>query len=274
MLENEREHRNAEQARMQRGEGGMIPKPAQYLLRFDDLCPTMDRARWERFQRMIKEFGIRSILAVVPDNMDYQLNISPPDPEFWEKLRALEADGAVIALHGYHHLCQSRGRSLLPLHRKTEFAGVAEPTQQQWIHEGLEILRGHGLTPKIWVAPRHGFDRVTLRVLRQEGIRILSDGFARVPFKRGGLIWIPQQLWGPVEKSKGLWTICMHSNAAQSSQVDRLHEFLRQHAAQFTSVDRIKAEFTPHRLGLVERLHEAWALACYQMRRRRSHHSR
>jgi predicted deacetylase len=258
---------------MQSGEGGMIPKPAQYLLRFDDLCPMIDRARWERFLPMIKEFGIRPILAVVPDNLDYKLNMSPPDPEFWEKMRALEADGAVIALHGYRHLCQSRGRSLLRLHRKTEFAGVAELTQQQWIQEGLEILRGHGLNPKIWVAPRHGFDRVTLRVLRHEGIRILSDGFARVPFKRGGLVWIPQQLWGPVKKSKGLWTICVHSNAAQSAQVDRLHEFLRQHAAQFTSVDRVEKEFTPNRMGLVERFHEAWALACYRMRRRRSHHS-
>jgi hypothetical protein len=250
----------------------MIPKPAQYLLRFDDLCPTMDRALWERFLPLIQEFGVCPILAVIPDNQDYKLHFSPPDPEFWAKMRGLQAAGATIALHGYHHLCQSQGVSLLPLHHKTEFAGVSADTQQQWIHEGLVILRDQGLMPKIWVAPRHGFDRATLRALRKEGIGLLSDGLARLPFHRGGLTWIPQQLWGPVNKSKGLWTICVHSNAASNIQVEQLRVFLAQHAAQFTSVERIEAEFSPRHLGLIERLHEAWALARYRMRRRRARH--
>lgn len=56
----------------------MIPKPAQYLLRFDDLCPTVSRARWERFLPLIEEFGIRPILAVIPDNLDHSLELSPP----------------------------------------------------------------------------------------------------------------------------------------------------------------------------------------------------
>ncbi len=156
---------------------------------------------------------------MVPDNQDHDLQLSPPDPEFWDRMRALEAGGATIALHGFQHLCKSKGRSLVPLHRHSEFAGVDEETQRQWIHAGLEILRGHGLNPRIWVAPRHGFDASTLRALSQEGIKLLSDGFARVPFTRGGLTWIPQQLWEPVVKPAGLWTICVHSNTARGSQV-------------------------------------------------------
>jgi predicted deacetylase len=185
----------------------MIPRPAQYFLRCDDLCPTASRQRWQRFLSLIEEFGIQPILAVVPENRDPILQLSPPDPEFWKRIRALEASGASIGLHGYRHLAKSRGRSLLALHRTTEFAGVPEDTQRQWIHAGLEILRGHGLNPRIWVAPRHGFDAPTLRALLQEGIDVLSDGFARVPHRRGGMIWIPQQLWEPAEKSQGLWTI-------------------------------------------------------------------
>lgn len=238
----------------------MIPKPAQYLLRFDDLCPTVSVARWQRLLPLIQEFGLRPILAVIPDNRDHTLQLSPPDPGFWEQMRALEAAGATIALHGYRHLCQSKGRSLLPLHRHTEFAGVPEPTQRQWIRAGLEILRGQGLNPKIWAAPRHGFDRSTLRVLCNEGIRVLSDGFARVPFTRYGMTWIPQQLWGPLEKSKGLWTICIHSNSTHGSEVEELREFLVTHSRQFTSVDRVLAEFTAVSMGPFERLHESWAL--------------
>ena len=36
----------------------MIPSPAQYLLRFDDLCPTVFRPRWQRFLPLIEEFEL------------------------------------------------------------------------------------------------------------------------------------------------------------------------------------------------------------------------
>lgn len=249
----------------------MIPKPAQYLLRCDDLCPTASWPRWQRFLSLIEEFKIQPILAVVPDNRDPDLQLSPPDPGFWKRVCAMESAGATIALHGYRHLAQSRGRSLVALHRMTEFAGVAAETQRLWIHAGLTILRGHGLNPRVWVAPRHGFDARTLHALREEGIDVLSDGFARVPFRREGLIWIPQQLWEPVEKAQGLWTICAHPNTAKDSSVDRLREFLRDHAAHFTSVERVLREMEPASLSATERVHEAlahWRIQGKGMRRR------
>jgi hypothetical protein len=255
---------------MSRREVHLILQPAQYLLRFDDLCPTVLRRRWERFVPLIQEFGIRPILAVVPDNRDSELDRDSPDPEFWTRMRAMEAAGATIALHGYQHHCRSEGKSLVPLHRHTEFAGVAAVTQQQWIESGMQILRGQGLNPRIWVAPRHGFDRNTLEALRRVGITLLSDGFARVPFKRGGLIWIPQQLWGPVEKANGLWTICVHPNTAREMQVEQLLGFLRQHAEQFTSVDRVVAELKPERLDATERMYEALALLRARISRSRN----
>jgi predicted deacetylase len=245
----------------------MMADPALYLLRFDDLCPTMDHRLWERFVPLIQEFGIRPILAVVPENADPELKIAPPDPVFWEHMRAMEALGATIALHGYRHICASRGRSLVPLGRHSEFAGAAENTQHEWICAGLNILRGHGLNPLMFVAPRHGFDESTLRALRTNGIGLISDGFARVPFRRNGLIWIPQQLWAPVEKQQGLWTICIHSNSTDSAQVDELRRFLWRHARQFTSVERVLREWMPMELNLTERAYGAWMLGRIQLSR-------
>jgi hypothetical protein len=245
----------------------MIPSPAQYLLRFDDLCPVLARERWERFPPLLAEFGIRPILAAIPENCDPDLAVSAADAEFWAKMRALQASGATIGLHGFRHLCASRGHSLVPLHHETEFAGVAEERQRRWIREGLEILRARGLNPTIWVAPRHGFDRATLRVLREEGIGLLSDGFARRPFVRNGLTWIPQQLWAPEAKLRGLWTICVHPNSAPDSLVERLREFLRKHAAQFTTVERAIAELKPTPLNIAERL--AAELAILEIRGRK-----
>lgn len=236
-----------------------LPTPAQYLLRFDDLCPTMPRERWQRFMPLIDEFHLRPILAVVPANADPELDASGtssgPDPEFWSAMRQLQYSGAEIALHGYRHLCASNGRTLVGAARRSEFAGVPEITQRAWIRAGLEILRGHGLSSRIFIAPRHGFDASTLRALRAEGIDILSDGFARIPFRRGGLTWIPQQLWAPKEKSSGLWTICMHPATASDREVLELREFIRYHAAQLTTVDRVLEEFPPRRLSPRERLY-------------------
>jgi len=237
----------------------MVPKTAQYLLRFDDLCPTMSRGGLERFLPLIQEFSLQPILAIVPDNKDPDLIRDEADPEFWARMRVLETAGATIAVHGYQHICRSRGRGLIPLHRSTEFVGVSLDMQRWWVEQGLETLRAEGLKPAMWVAPRHGFDSNTLTALRGSGVRLLSDGFARVPFVRGGVTWIPQQLWAPVEKSKGLWTICIHTNTARESLPQQLREFLVRHAAQFTSVERVVAEFKPKRLGIPERVYEAYA---------------
>jgi predicted deacetylase len=229
---------------------------AQYLLRFDDLCPTMARVRWKRFERVLEEFAVRPILAVVPDNRDPALICEPPDPDFWKKMRAWEEAGATIALHGYRHVCASSGRSMIPAPTYTEFAGVPEHMQRRWISEGLQILRAHGLRPRLWIAPRHGFDEATLRALRAEGIQCVSDGLARVPFVRGGLHWIPQQLWEPEERRTGLWTICIHSNTAASGTAERLRTFLAKNRAQVTTFDRVNAEWHPKRLGIVNRARE------------------
>ena len=252
----------------------MIPTPAQYLLRFDDLCPTVHHEHWMRFVPLIKEFGIRPILAIVPENQDPNLRVSEEDPDFWEQMKVMETAGATIALHGFRHLCHSMGKSLVPLREHSEFAGVAEATQRQWIQTGLRILRGHGLSPKIFVAPRHGFDRWTLRGLRKEGLPILSDGLSRVPFLRNGVTWIPQQLWEPVEKQKGLWTICLHVNTARSSSVDQLRFFLERHRAQFTSVDRVLTELQPGELSFSEKLYQEISMRRIQFSRVRKKQSR
>ena len=247
----------------------MIPRPAQYLLRFDDLCPTISPARWEQCRKLVEEFGIHPILAVVPDNKDRDLFHAPPDPSFWICLKEMESAGAAIAVHGYKHVCQSRASSLLNLHRRTEFAGVDFNLQREWIRAGFEILRENGLHPRLWVAPRHGFDRNTLRALRDLGVEYLSDGFARVPHCRLGVTWIPQQLWSPVAKNAGLWTICIHPCTASTSEWQRLRSFLKTHALQFTSFDRVVKEFSALRLSLNERVFERIALWRVQRRYRR-----
>lgn len=242
----------------------MNSRPPQYLIRLDDFCPTMLRDPRERFLSILARHSVSLIVAVVPDNQDPDLNRQSPDPEFWDRMRSLQAAGATIAMHGYRHLCASRGKSLLRLHRETEFAGVDSSLQQQWIRSGLAILRGHGLRPRLFVAPRHGFDRNTLHALAAEDLGILSDGFARRPFTQHGILWIPQQLWEPVTQKTGLWTICLHTNTASAGLEERLETFFAEHVGHLTSFDQMIADNLPSRLGWNERI--GADLACLRAR--------
>jgi len=237
----------------------MTPHPAQYLIRFDDVCPTMLTDRWERFLSIMARYGVKPIVAVIPNNQDQALELQDPDPNFWERMRSVEAAGATIAMHGYRHLCNSHGKSLLSLHHETEFSGVEESLQRQWIRSGLGILRENGLSPRLFVAPRHGFDRRTLRALAREGLGILSDGFAHRPFMRHDILWIPQQIWEPVPQKTGLWTICIHTNTATPTLEDKLERFLAENASRFTRFDHVVEDIQPSQLRWNERVGETVA---------------
>jgi hypothetical protein len=219
----------------------------------------MLRDRRERFLEILARHGVSPILAVVPDNQDPTLNSQPPDPEFWDRMRSLQTAGATIAMHGFRHLCLSRGPSILGLHKETEFAGVDPLLQQQWMRAGLAILRDHGLRPRLFVAPRHGFDCSTLHALVHEGLGVISDGFARSPFTRHEVLWIPQQLWEPVTKKTGLWTICIHTNTAPASLEQKLEKFIAKHGNEFTSFDRVIGASKPNDLSWRERVAEKLA---------------
>jgi len=215
--------------------------------------------RFERFMAITERYGIRPILAVVPDNRDPELKIDKHDPLFWARMRDLESAGATIALHGCRHVCQSSGPSYLGLHSQTEFAGVPEDTQAEWILSGLDTLRQNGLSPRLFVAPRHGFDSATLRALVRANLPFLSDGFASRPFTRDGVVWVPQQLWEPVEKSHGLWTICLHTNTASSHAQEGLRYFLHRFADRFTNFDEVASTTGPAELNWTERMRESFA---------------
>lgn len=245
-----------------------LTEPAQYLLRIDDLCPTVHRERWSGLCELVREFGIKPILGVVPDNYDPELKVSAQDERFWDGVRGLQEQGAAIGLHGYRHVCSSGCAGIHPLNTGGEFAGVAAEMQRCWIREGLAILRREGLEARLWIAPRHNFDGNTLRVLRDEGIEYLSDGLTRRPVMRAGVVWIPQQLWRPVEKRRGLWTICVHPNTLTNGGLVELRNFLRESSGQFTTFDRVLRESSPFPPSCLELLQERAEILRIRLRRR------
>lgn len=204
---------------------------ARYLLRLDDACPTMDRERWAAMEALLDALEVRPIVAVVPENRDADLVRGRVDPLFWDRVRAWEAKGWAIAMHGLHHRQHpvDRRTLIVPFHDRSEFAGLDEDAQKRLLVRAWTAFVAQGIRPTAWIAPGHAFDRATLRALREATpIRIISDGLSLDSFEEDGFAWVPQQLWFPRPRRWGTWTICLHPNSMTPADMDRLRRALSQ----------------------------------------------
>jgi predicted deacetylase len=235
----------------------MTGKP-QYLLRFDDLCPTMNWRAWSDVESALVQRNVKPLLAVVPDNQDPQLQVDQPVPDFWDRVRAWQARGWTIAMHGYQHKYVTRERGIVGINRFSEFAGLSAAEQEGKLRKGHDILRHEGIEASVFVAPGHSFDRTTVSLLPRFGLRTISDGFSRYPFRsREGVFWIPQQLWDFAPQRSGVWTVCIHHNAWQAEDVARFSHSLELYKNVVVSLDAIAQQYANRQPGLRDQLF-AW----------------
>lgn len=208
--------------------------PAKYIIRLDDASEYMDFKKWTPFFEIFDHYGIRPIVAVIPLNMDPKLIHDYADMNFWEKVKNWQNKGYRIALHGCEHLYRTSKSGIIGMNKRSEFAGVALDQQKHLLRQGIQKFAEEGIAPEIFVAPAHSFDKNTLIALKEvTNIRIISDGFYIHPVRRLGLNWIPQQLWEPEIKSKGVWTICCHPEITEPSTFDKIHQFIKAHNNAF-----------------------------------------
>lgn len=232
---------------------------ARYLVRFDDVCPTMNWTTWDRIVAVIDELAIQPIVAIVPDNQDPGLNVAPARDGFWERVRAWQAAGWFIALHGYQHRYVTQDAGLVGINPFSEFAGLPYETQKLKLVNALRIMHDHGVKPDGWVAPGHSFDATTVRVLLELGIDVISDGFYRRPVRYMGATWIPQQIWRFRRMPPGLWTVCLHANTLTEPSLEALKADLVRYGPQITSVRAaLRGAPAPRSGPLDQALMHAW----------------
>ena len=154
----------------------------QYLLRFDDICPTMNGRVWAEIESILVERGLKPVLAVVPDNQDPVLQVDPPVADFWDRVRAWQEWGWTIALHGYQHRYVSKNAGLVAVRKKSEFAGLPVETQREKLRRGMEIFEREGIRSRVWIAPGNAFDATTVALLPEFGINVISAGWFQFPY--------------------------------------------------------------------------------------------
>lgn len=232
---------------------------SRYMLRFDDICPTMNWATWEAIESHLVLFNVKPILAVIPDNRDPKLMVDPPRADFWNRVRRWQEMGWTIALHGYQHVYVNQNAGMLRLTPQSEFAGLSYDEQKAKLEQGLAIFKEQGVRADAWVAPSHSFDRTTVKILAELGISVISDGLWAWPFtSKDHMVWVPQQLWGFRPRGRGIWTICNHHNNWTGRDVDSFGGHLASYASQMTDLATVVSTHADRELTVIDR----WTALC------------
>ncbi|MBQ7666201.1 MAG: DUF2334 domain-containing protein [Synergistaceae bacterium] len=184
------------------------------LLRFDDICPTMDYKQWNRAAEILEKYDIKPLLGVIPDCKDPVQFIDEYHSDFWDYMKELQNKGYALAMHGCNHVYDTQTRGIINGGYVSEFAGHSYEVQLEKIQRGKRILHDHGIDTDIFFAPAHSYDMNTLKALHECGFRYMSDGMTSKPVIREGVICLPSLFGGlpRIVHSNGYYTTVFHSS--------------------------------------------------------------
>ena len=43
----------------------------KFIIRLDDACPTMDKKKWDKIEKILNELNIKPLVAIIPNNKDF-----------------------------------------------------------------------------------------------------------------------------------------------------------------------------------------------------------
>ena len=228
----------------------------RYIIRLDDACPTIHKENWKKVFTILDRYNIKPIVAVIPCNEDRSLEVDKFDKNFWKEVKIWQSKGYIIAMHGYNHIYTSNQSGIIPINKRSEFAGHALDVQRDKIRRSLKIFLSNDITPTVWVAPAHSFDENTLIALKGESkIRIISDGISKFPFTKNGFFWIPVQIWKFKEKRTGVWTICLHPNSITEDKLNALEQGIKLNTDKFIyKIDELVELFANRKRNIKDNL--------------------
>jgi predicted deacetylase len=213
---------------------------ARFLIRIDDICPTINWQAWQQMEAILIEENVQPILGVIPDNQDPRLREGVPDARFWDRVRSWQARGWAIGLHGYRHEYVTKDAGILKLKGYSEFAGLPVEEQRGKLERAMEIFCREGVRPDVWVAPAHSFDGNTVQALLSLGIRTISDGLSLYPHRNSqGVFWVPQQLWTFRPVPFGVWTVCIHLQDQPYADLEKFRRIIRKYKHSITSLSQV-----------------------------------
>ena len=204
------------------------------IVRMDDICPRMDKAKFERYYNMLDGLGIKPLLGIIPCCEDESFS-AEEDSLFWEKMRGCREKGYPIAMHGVHHVYTSSSKGLVCKRSMSEFAGLPLEEQIVLLRLGKRKMEENGLDTDIFMPPGHSYDINTLKAMKECGFRFLSDGRSFHPYNKAGIRCIPTSNSYRLHFNRGILTICIHSDAEDERSFKRTEKYLKKNRERIIS---------------------------------------
>lgn len=207
------------------------------LIRFDDICPTMDFTQFNRAIELMDKYNVKPLIGVIPLCKDKDLQIEEVHEDFWEYVKALRDKGYSIAMHGYEHVFCSQHHGMVNRRIGSEFAGLPLEQQRVKIKKGKEIFKKHGIETDVFFAPAHSYDLNTLKALADNGFKYVSDGKSNKAYIFNGVKCLPCRNGGAADiKGNGYYTSVFHA-----------HEWAREDKAYaYEQLEATLASFAPY----------------------------
>ena len=200
---------------------------SKLLLRFDDVTPQMAWSNFLPFKNEIEDLEIKSILGVVPNCKDKNLNIERANQDFFNLLRQYRDYGDNIFQHGTFHDYSNNSSGILGINNNSEFAGLNLHDQIELLKIGKQILQNEEIWEPFFMAPSHSFDENTLMALKLLDFKAITDGYGFYPYKINNINLVPQLVSKILPFPIGIQTICVHINSMNESSISKLLEDIK-----------------------------------------------
>ena len=221
-------------------------------VRLDDITPDMDYDKFYKMKQLLDTYQIKPLIGVVPFNEDKNLMRNPKREDFSDFLQELVKEGWMVALHGYEHLYSTDKGGLFPLNHYSEFAGISYEKQEEMIAKGKEQLFHWVVDTDIFMAPAHTFDRNTLKALKKNGFRYVTDGFGKQPYVRKELVFLPIAIKQSdcYKDTEGYTTLVYHTNTMEENDFERCKKMFEDNKSSFISYAEYIKQQPCNRSGL------------------------
>lgn len=237
-------------------------------IRLDDISEDMNWEKFLRFKGLLDMYRIKPLIGVIPQNKDLKLinfreiggekiiaDVTKGD--FWGFVKNLQDEGWIVAMHGVNHVYTTRSGGMFPLNHNSEFAGLKYEEQYALLNSGVMMMKEHGITTDMFMAPSHSYDKNTLKSLEKLGFSKITDGFGTEPYLYNNIIFYPISYnRKSVLKDKNnsrYTTFVYHTNTMDEKDFERFEEQLK--LFNFISYDEF-LNAVPKKRGLLGRIKE------------------
>ena len=203
-------------------------------MRLDDACERMDVKKWAQMEVLLDKYDIKPLVGIIPNCEDEQMKKYEYNTDFWSLANDWISKKWTIAMHGFNHVYSTTCGGINPVNKRSEFAGESIDVQKEKIKNGIDLLKSHGIQPKVFFAPSHTFDENTLEALKaSSNIRIISDTISNDVYFEDGFTFVPQQTGKARKLPFKTVTFCYHPNTMTEENFEHLENFLRKYKKNF-----------------------------------------